>query len=259
MMTSSSGFTVVIPARYQSTRLPAKALADIAGRPMVLRVVDQARLSRAGKVLVATDDARIAGVCRDAGVECMMTSIDHPSGTDRIAEVARNLGLDADSIIVNVQGDEPLIPPAVINQVAENLATRPATGICTLYSPIADEAEFFNHNAVKLVTDELGNVLYFSRAPIPFPRDGMSKACLAASKRHIGLYAYRVHVLEQFTAWPTGALEQIEKLEQLRAMQYGVRIHAEPCAEPIPAGVDTAEDLDAVRRLFGSGQADSHE
>jgi 3-deoxy-manno-octulosonate cytidylyltransferase (CMP-KDO synthetase) len=251
---ATAGFTVVIPARYNSSRLPAKALADIGGRPMVLRVVDQARRSRAESVLVATDDARIAGVCRDAGVDCMMTSPDHPSGTDRIAEVAHKLGLGGDSIIVNVQGDEPLIPPGVINQVADNLAARPGTGICTLYSAIADETEFRNPNAVKLVTDNQGNVLYFSRAPIPYPREGFSQACLAQAKRHVGLYAYRVAVLEQFTAWPPAAMEETEKLEQLRAMNHGIRIHAELCAEPMPAGVDTAEDLEAVRRLFGTGK-----
>jgi 3-deoxy-manno-octulosonate cytidylyltransferase (CMP-KDO synthetase) len=251
---STSGFTVVIPARYNSSRLPAKALADIAGRPMVLRVVDQARRSRAASVLVATDDARIAGICRAAGVDCMMTSADHPSGTDRIAEVARKVGLPGDSIIVNVQGDEPLIPPAVINQVADNLAARPGTGICTLFSAVADETEFRNPNAVKLVTDNQGNVLYFSRAPIPFPREGFSQACLQHAKRHVGLYAYRVAVLEQFTAWPPAAIEEIEKLEQLRAMHHGVRIHAELCCEAMPAGVDTAEDLEAVRRLFSTGK-----
>jgi 3-deoxy-manno-octulosonate cytidylyltransferase (CMP-KDO synthetase) len=250
-----AGFTVVIPARFQSTRLPAKALADIAGKPMVLRVVDQARLSDATRVLVATDDARIAQVCRDAGVDCMMTSAAHPSGTDRIAEVAEKLGLSADSVIVNVQGDEPLIPPAVINQVAENLVARPDTGICTLFASIADETEFFNPNAVKLVTDDTGRVLYFSRAPIPWPREGADQTSLALAKRHIGLYAYRVAVLQQFTRWPPAAMEQVEKLEQLRAMSHGTLIHADPCVEPIPAGVDTPDDLEAVRRVFAARDA----
>ena len=245
-----TGFTVVIPARFHSTRLPAKALADIAGKPMVLHVVEQACKSMAKQVLVATDDERIAAVCRTAGVECVMTRPEHASGTDRIAEVATVLGLASDSIVVNVQGDEPLIPPAVINQVAGNLAARPDTGICTLYCAIESEKEFFNPNAVKLVTDDTGRVMYFSRAPIPWPRDGADAVTLAGAKRHIGLYAYRVSVLQQFTNWPASALEQTEKLEQLRAMCNGVLVHAELCCETIPAGVDTQEDLEAVRIIL---------
>jgi len=152
-----------------------------------------------------------------------------------------------------VQGDEPLIPPAVIDQVAANLAARPDTGICTLYAPIALEAEFHNPNAVKLVTDANGRVLYFSRAAIPWPRDGLSASSLALAKRHIGLYAYRVGVLRQFVTWPVSPIEDTEKLEQLRAMHYGVTIHAERCCEAIPAGVDTAADLEHVRNLVQAG------
>jgi 3-deoxy-manno-octulosonate cytidylyltransferase (CMP-KDO synthetase) len=249
-MDQASDFIVVIPARYQSQRLPGKPLLDIAGKPMLLHVVERARQSAARAVHVATDDERIAEVCRNAGVDVCLTSSDHSTGTDRIEEVTRQLGLTRDAIVVNVQGDEPLIPPAVINQVAANLAARPDTGICTLYAPLSSGEEFHNPNAVKLVCDPAGKVLYFSRAPIPWPRDGLDAASLALAKRHIGLYAYRVEVLQHFVQWPPSALESTEKLEQLRAMEHGVAIHAELCCEPIPAGVDTAEDLAAVRRLL---------
>ncbi|MDY6981867.1 MAG: 3-deoxy-manno-octulosonate cytidylyltransferase, partial [Pseudomonadota bacterium] len=162
-------------------------------------------------------------------------------------------GLGTDDIIVNVQGDEPLIPPAVIDQVAANLAARPETGICTLYAPVSDETEFRNPNAVKLVTDTRGRVLYFSRAPIPWPRDGLTTDSLGLAKRHIGLYAYRVNVLQQFVGWPSAPLEETEKLEQLRAMYNGITIHAERSCEFIPPGVDTAEDLEHVRSLVKGG------
>lgn len=246
-------FTVVIPARYHSMRLPGKMLLDIAGTPMVLRVVERARKSKAAAVYVATDDERIRIACASAGADVLMTNPAHASGTDRIAEVAQQLGLGTDDIIVNVQGDEPLIPPAVIDQVAANLAARPETGICTLYSLVSAEAEFRNPNAVKLVTDTRGRVLYFSRAPIPWPRDGLTADSLALAKRHIGLYAYRVNVLQQFVGWPPAPLEETEKLEQLRAMYNGVTIHAEPSCEFIPPGVDTAEDLEQVRSLVQGG------
>lgn len=249
-MSNTIPFIAVIPARFQSTRLPGKPLLDIAGKPMILHVVERARQSRAAQVYVATDNAEIRRVCEAAGVNVCMTDPNHPSGTDRIAEVARQLGLADDTIVVNVQGDEPLIPPAVINQVAANMAQQPDVGICTLYAPIHDEAEFRNPNAVKLVTDIAGNVLYFSRASIPWPRDG-HQAGSAWGKRHIGLYAYRVSVLRSFVGWPVSELEQLEKLEQLRAMSQGIILHAEQCCEPIPAGVDTPEDLTHMRALLG--------
>lgn len=243
-------FLVVIPARYQSTRLPGKPLLDIAGKPMLLHVVERARQSGASAVYVATDDTRIQSVCEDAGVPVCMTDPLHASGTDRISEVARQLHLADHAIVVNVQGDEPLIPPAVINQVAANLAARPDTGICTLYAPIADIAEFNNPNAVKLVVDAAGRVLYFSRAPIPWPREGATTHTLAQAKRHVGLYAYRVRVLQQFVQWPPSPLEETEKLEQLRAMHHGIELHAAQCCQYIPAGVDTQADLDHVRQLL---------
>ena len=246
---SAPAFIAVIPARYQSTRLPGKPLLDIGGVPMVLHVVARARASQARAVYVATDDERIRDVCEAAGVSVVMTDPRHASGTDRIAEVAQHLQLATDAIVVNVQGDEPLLPPSVIDQVAHNLAARPAAGLCTLYADIWDEAEFLNPNAVKLVTDQQGQVLYFSRAPIPWPRDG-HHAGTAWGKRHIGLYAYRVEVLQSFVRWPVAALEDREKLEQLRAMSHGVQIHAERCCTAIPAGVDTAEDLERVRQQW---------
>ncbi|MDR0780981.1 MAG: 3-deoxy-manno-octulosonate cytidylyltransferase [Pseudomonadales bacterium] len=249
----AAAFIAVIPARYQSARLPGKPLADIAGKPMLLHVVERARQSHASAVIVATDDARIAAVCTAAGVSVCMTDPAHNSGTDRIAEAVTQLGYAPDTIVVNVQGDEPLIPPTVIDQVAANLAARPAFGICTLYAALKDEAEFRNPNAVKLVSDATGKVLYFSRAPIPWPRDGSTPATLALAKRHIGLYAYRVRVLQQFVAWPPAALETVEKLEQLRAMAQGVSIHAEAACAPVPAGVDTLDDLEQVRQLLRAG------
>src|SRR5688572_11987495 len=177
-MPASTGFIAVIPARLNSTRLPGKPLLDIAGKAMILRVAERAHASQASAVYIATDNDSIRIVCENAGLNVCMTDPAHPSGTDRIAEVARQLALPDDAIVVNVQGDEPLIPAAVINQVAANLVARPDIGICTLYSTLQDEAEFFNPNIVKLVTDNNGNVLYFSRAQIPFPRDGVNTAVL---------------------------------------------------------------------------------
>lgn len=244
-------FIAVIPARYQSSRLPGKMLLDIAGKPMILHVVERVRQSHARAVYVATDDDRIRSVCEAAGAYVCMTDPQHQSGTDRIAEVASQLGLASTALVINVQGDEPLIPPAVIDQLAVNLATHHDAGICTLYADISEEDEFRNPNAVKLVTDAAGNVLYFSRAPIPWPRDGHTPGTLWG-KRHLGIYGYRVEVLQQFVRWPAGMLEQTEKLEQLRAMHNGVRIHAERACALIPPGVDTAEDLAAVRQLLAT-------
>lgn len=251
---STVPFVVVIPARYQSQRLPGKPLLDIAGKPMLMHVVDRARQSGARAVYVATDDARIQAACEAAGVPLCLTSAEHSTGTDRIEEVTRQLGLGPSDIVVNVQGDEPLIPPAVIDQVAAGLANTPEAGIYTLGVPITDREEFHNPNAVKLVGAANGRVLYFSRAPIPWPRDEAT-AVPAGACRHVGLYAYRVEVLQHFVSWPLGELEQIEKLEQLRALGQGVAIHAALACEPIPAGVDTQADLDAVRRLLESSHA----
>ncbi|GAB3381472.1 3-deoxy-manno-octulosonate cytidylyltransferase [Spongiibacter taiwanensis] len=253
-------FTVIIPARYASTRLPGKPLQDIGGKPMIQHVWERARASDAARVVIATDHAGVADACASFGGEVCMTREDHESGTDRLQEVVSKLGLDDSEIVVNVQGDEPLIPPALINQVAANLAAHPGAGIATLGEPIDDEATIFNPNAVKVVVSQAGYALYFSRAPIPWCRDEWAggEHSLPAGVpflRHIGIYGYRVGFLHQFVRWPMGQLEQAEKLEQLRAMENGVSIHIEPAAMAMPAGVDTPADLERVRGLLaGAGQ-----
>ncbi|MEE4250139.1 MAG: 3-deoxy-manno-octulosonate cytidylyltransferase [Alcanivoracaceae bacterium] len=248
-------FTVVIPARYASTRLPGKPLADIAGLPMVIRVMQRARQSAATSVCVATDDVRVYEIVREHGGDALMTREDHVSGTDRLQEVAQKLGLADDHIIVNVQGDEPLIPPAVIDQVAHNLAAHASCGIATLCEPIERREDLFNPNIVKVVADERGQALYFSRAPIPWHRDAFAEPGedLPAGQwwRHIGVYAYRVGFLKQFVSWPPARLELTESLEQLRAMANGIAIHVAPACEAVPGGVDTEEDLQRMRTLLG--------
>ncbi|AYC33416.1 3-deoxy-manno-octulosonate cytidylyltransferase [Pseudomonas cavernae] len=253
----SQAFTVVIPARYASTRLPGKPLQDIAGKPMVQHVWEQACKSQAQRVVVATDDARIVAACQGFGAEVLLTREDHNSGTDRLAEVAGQLGLAGDAIVVNVQGDEPLIPPALIDQVAANLAAHPEAAIATLAEPIAEAAALFNPNVVKVVTDRNGLALTFSRAPLPWARDAfaVSREQLPAGvpyRRHIGIYAYRAQFLHNFVAWGPCWLEDGECLEQLRALWHGVRIHVADALQAPPAGVDTAEDLERVRRLLGA-------
>lgn len=252
-----TAFSVVIPARYASTRLPGKPLLDIDGVPMVVQVWQRAGASAAGRVLIATDDQRIFDAASAAGAEVCMTRDDHESGTDRLAEVADQMQWDNEHIVVNVQGDEPLIPAQVIEQVAQLLADDPEAGMATLYEPISDVNHIQDPNIVKLVSDSDGRALYFSRAPIPWHRDGWTASSPEHGpyRRHIGIYAYRVRFLRQFVVWPAGALEQMERLEQLRALENGVRICvAEACAE-VPAGVDTQADLDAVRKLLSSANA----
>ncbi|AEF22849.1 3-deoxy-manno-octulosonate cytidylyltransferase [Pseudomonas fulva] len=253
----SNAFTVVIPARYASTRLPGKPLQDIAGKPMVQHVWEQACKSGATQVVVATDDARIVEACKGFGAEVLLTRVDHNSGTDRLAEVAAALGLAADAIVVNVQGDEPLVPPSIIDQVAANLAGNPQAGIATLAEPIEDVAALFNPNVVKVASDLNGLALTFSRAPLPWARDAFAadRDALPAGvpyRRHIGIYAYRTGFLQDFVAWGPCWLENTECLEQLRALWHGVRIHVADALEAPPAGVDTQEDLDRVRRLLGA-------
>jgi 3-deoxy-manno-octulosonate cytidylyltransferase (CMP-KDO synthetase) len=248
-------FTVVIPARFGSTRLPGKPLLDIAGKPMVQHVYERACASAAARVLIATDDQRILEAAQGFGAEVVMTRADHPSGTDRIEEVARLIGLPSEAIVVNVQGDEPMIPSEVIDQVAANLAQADTAGIATLCEPIATAQDLFNPNIVKVVTDCNGMALYFSRAPIPWERDllagGQPPADTAVSaQRHLGIYAYRVALLQQFVQWEPSALEQLESLEQLRAMAYGSRIHVSAAVAQVPPGVDTAQDLEHVRQLL---------
>ena len=248
-------FTVVIPARFGSSRFPGKPLKMIAGKPMIQHVWDQARKSSAERVVVATDDARIVEACRGFGAEVLLTRDDHNSGTDRLAEVAVQLGLAPDAIVVNVQGDEPMIPPAVIDQVADNLAAHPEARMSTLAEPIDDVALLFNPNVVKVVADINGLALTFSRAPLPWARDALAKdrdqlPAGVPYRRHIGIYAYRAGFLHDFVSWGPCWLEDTESLEQLRALWHGVRIHVADAVEAPPAGVDTAEDLERVRRLL---------
>ncbi|NNT93992.1 3-deoxy-manno-octulosonate cytidylyltransferase [Stutzerimonas nitrititolerans] len=252
----STAFTVVIPARYASSRLPGKPLQDIAGKPMIRHVWEQACKSAAQRVVVATDDSRILETCKAFGAEVLLTRPDHESGTDRLAEVAATLGLPADAIVVNVQGDEPMIPPAVINQVAANLAAHPEAAIATLAEPLADVQALFNPNVVKVLSDIDGLALTFSRAPLPWARDEFAndRNQLPAGvpyRRHIGIYAYRAGFLADFVAWGPCWLEGTECLEQLRALWHGKRIHVADAVEAPPTGVDTAEDLERVRRLLG--------
>jgi 3-deoxy-manno-octulosonate cytidylyltransferase (CMP-KDO synthetase) len=248
-------FKVVIPARFGSSRLPGKPLLDIAGKPMVAHVYERACLSQATEVVVATDDARIEAAMAAYGARVVMTSPDHPSGTDRLQEVAKKLGWQEDDILVNVQGDEPLIPPEVINQVAANLAAASAAGIATLAEPLHDAEQLFNPNIVKLVRDINDYALYFSRAPMPWARDlfAQDKSTLPALPlyfRHLGIYAYRVRFLHDYVSWPPCVLEQIEALEQLRALYHGVKIHVAVAPVALPPGVDTQADLDRVRALL---------
>lgn len=255
-------FVVVIPARYASTRLPGKPLADIHGKPMVQHVVEKALQSGADRVIVATDDERVqqalAPFAAAAGFEVCMTSPDHQSGTERLAEVCRHYGFATDTIIVNVQGDEPLIPPVIIRQVADNLAAASAP-MATLSVPIRDAEEAFNPNAVKVVTDREGYALYFSRASIPWDRDrfaasdrvaGSHEQIGAHYQRHIGIYAYRAGFIQRYVDWAPSALEQVEALEQLRVLWYGEKIHVAQALEAPPVGVDTQADLDKVRALL---------
>lgn len=247
------GFVVVIPARFASSRLPGKPLLDIAGKPMIQHVWERACQSGADEVYIATDHAEIKKVAEAFGAKVCMTKDTHESGTDRLQEVVGLLGLKDDQVLVNVQGDEPLIPAAVIDQVAA-LMHSAETQMATLFEVITDEKQVFDPNAVKLVADDLGNALYFSRAPIPWYRDGFTQSQQLPSdvtyKRHIGIYAYRAALLNRFVHWPVSSLEAVEKLEQLRAMSNGIRIRVEAACEKIPAGVDTQHDLDVVRALL---------
>lgn len=247
-------FIAVVPARLASTRLPDKPLLDICGKPMVVRTAERARASAAARVVVATDHVRIAAACREYGIEALLTRDDHPSGTDRLAEVVERLDLSDDAVLVNVQGDEPLIDPALIDAVADLLLRDASAAIATCASVISGPAGFFDPNVVKVVLDATGHALYFSRAPIPWARDAFAtdREHLPAgfnALHHIGLYAYRASFLRRFRDLPRGPLEQWESLEQLRALEngYPIAVHVTPLHPP--PGVDTAEDLERVRRL----------
>lgn len=246
-------YTVLIPARLASTRLPDKPLADIGGKPMVVRVAEAAVRSRAARVVVATDAQAILDACRVHQVEALMTRPDHPSGSDRLAEACEQLGLDGDQVVVNLQGDEPLIDPALIDACAELLAQRPDCVMSTVAHPIDDAGEFTNPNVVKVVTDSAGRALYFSRAPIAWWRDGFASGVASlpspAPLRHVGLYAYRAAFLRRFPAMAPAPLERIEALEQLRVLWHGERIAVHVTNQRPGPGVDTPQDLERVRAI----------
>jgi 3-deoxy-manno-octulosonate cytidylyltransferase (CMP-KDO synthetase) len=244
-------FLVVIPARLGSTRLPRKPLADIGGKPMVVRVAERAQQSLAQSVVVATDSAEIEAACHEHRIECLLTSPDHPTGTDRLAEVAQLLKLPANTLLVNVQGDEPLMPPELINQVAQTLANNPQCAISTIAVPITEKSEIDNPNVVKVALNHANEAMYFSRASIPFVRDAQS-AQKITHLRHLGIYAYRADFLQAYTKLEPAPPEQAEALEQLRALWNGYRIAVHIALEAPPAGVDTPEDLERIRRLLGA-------
>jgi len=242
-------FIVVIPARYASSRLPGKPLRDIKGKSMIQRVWEQACKSSADRVVIATDDQRIEAVARDFGAEVCITGENHQSGTDRLQEVAIKLNLNAEQIVVNVQGDEPMIPPTVIDQVANNLAENAGAGVASLCEPIDTAEDFVNPNIVKVVVNQNQMASYFSRAPIPWPRGAFNVAqdsVPTVAKRHIGIYAYRVGCLNQFVEWNVAPLERLESLEQLRFLYNNISIHVADAAESVPGGVDTEDDLNEI-------------
>ena len=265
-------FKVVIPARYASTRLPGKPLLNIAGKPMIVHVCERAQEANAEEIIVATDDDRIFQTVSDLGIKAMMTRPDHQSGTERIAEVAQQCGWDDDQIIVNLQGDEPLIPPAYIREVAAALAGQKQAGIATLAAEIRDSEEIFNPNTVKVVLNKAGYALYFSRAPIPWERDRFTATggridslpiaalppSLVVGKpsgkmpylRHIGMYAYTVDFLKRYCLWDASLLESVESLEQLRILWHGEAVLVKTVDKTPDAGVDTKEDLMRVEQVF---------
>ncbi|MEN8992138.1 MULTISPECIES: 3-deoxy-manno-octulosonate cytidylyltransferase [unclassified Acinetobacter] len=244
---------IVIPARFSSSRLPGKPLLEIHGRPMILRVVDQAKkVAGFDDLCVATDDERIAAVCRAEGVDVVLTSAEHPSGTDRLSEVACIKGWASDDIIVNVQGDEPLLPAQLVKQVAQLLVDQPTCSMSTLCEPIHSLDEFQRDSIVKVVMSKHNQALYFSRATIPYDRDGAKQAEQTLhdqAYRHLGLYAYRVKLLQEYVTWDMGVLEKLESLEQLRVLENGHRIAIAVAEANLPPGVDTQADLDRLNQM----------
>lgn len=254
-------FHVLIPARLASSRLRNKPLADICGQPMIVRVAERVKLSRAVSCVVATDDLQILQACRETGVDALLTRADHPSGSDRLAEACTLLGLPDDAIVVNVQGDEPLMDPALIEAVAAELQRRPDCVMSTAAHAIAHAAEFANPNVVKVVLDRRSTAQYFSRAPIPWWRDGMAEAWSEGIMelpqnplplRHVGIYGYRVGFLKQFPSLEPAPTEQCESLEQLRVLWHGERIAVHVCDQAPGPGVDTQADLERVREIFAA-------
>ncbi len=255
-------FKVIIPARYASVRLPGKPLLEIAGKPLIRHVYERAQATAAEEVLIATDDHRIAAACRAFGAEVVMTRADHRSGTDRLAEVIAARGWPDDILVVNLQGDEPCMPPALVDQVAGNLAGHGSVGMATLAYPIVDARTLFDPHVVKVVTDAQGYALYFSRAPIPWHRDEFHDGRQALPPggqhlRHIGLYAYRSAFLTRFVAWPPAPLELAESLEQLRVLWHGEGIHVGLATEDPGPGVDTAADVQHLLDFLHRGQPGS--
>lgn len=251
-------FTVLIPARLASTRLPDKPLADIAGKPMVVRVAERVAGCGAARTVVACDDERIVRACAEHGVQSVLTRSDHASGSDRLAEACVLLGLDGQDMVVNVQGDEPLIDPELVRRVAQLLDGREDCVMSTAAHPLDELSEYLNPNVVKVVLDQAGRALYFSRAPIPWWRDGMAarpqRLPAPAPLRHLGLYAYRAGFLRQFPALAAAPVEGLEALEQLRVLWHGHRIAVHVAADGPGPGVDTPEDLERVRAVFSAAQ-----
>lgn len=252
----SNSFIVIVPARLNSTRLPGKLLLPIEGKSMLRHVVDRVLMSDAKHVYVAVDDHQLAETVVETKAIPIMTSIDHASGTDRIVEVLQTLNADANDIVVNVQGDEPLIPPSVVNQTAQLLIDRPSIGVASLYSVISSPEEVFDPNVVKVVQNSDSYAMYFSRAPIPWDRetfkDGEPEEVEPHWCRHLGIYAYRVWALQKFVSWSPSRLEQLERLEQLRFLENGVSIVLSEVVEPASIGVDTAQDLARVRETLAA-------
>lgn len=251
----SLSFRVVIPARYASTRYPGKPLVEISGKTMLQHVYECALKSGAQQVIIATDDERIRQVAESFGATACMTSPDHPSGTDRLAEVSLKYDWASDDIVVNLQGDEPLTPPEILKQVALNLANHPRAGIATLSTAIVSAQDVFDPNVVKVVADAEGYALYFSRAPIPWNREvgeGIDDSQAQQYQRHLGIYAYRVSFLHAYSNMEPCDVENLEKLEQLRALYSGIPIHVEPAVKLPGPGIDTPDDLLAVSRLMAN-------
>lgn len=250
----SDPIVIAIPARFGASRLPGKPLREIAGKPLIAHVIDRALGFEAGELVVATDDERIARVALDRGVRAVMTQSSHATGSDRLAEVGRVLRWSDQTIVVNLQGDEPLMPQSCLRAVIAALQADPGAAAATLSTPIEHSEQIFDPNCVKLVTDQRGRALYFSRAPIPWARDAWAKNCgelpAGAAQRHLGLYAYRAATLQRFAQLPQSPLEKLESLEQLRLLENGLAIAVTLAPEPIPAGVDTEEDLERVARIL---------
>lgn len=243
---------IVIPARYASTRLPGKPLADIAGLPMVVRVAQQAAKAAVDSVVVAVDDDRVADVVGVAGIAVQMTRADHISGSDRVMEVAELRGWSDDDVVINVQGDEPLVPPAVINQLSDGMREHADVPMATLSEALHSESEFLDPNVVKVVCNDQGLAMLFSRAPIPYPRDSQGQCLPESAARHVGIYAFRVKALRRFIALGASTLEQVEMLEQMRWLQAGYPLLVIQAMEKVPSGVDTPDDLARVQAHFSA-------